>query len=135
MTPEQLIEQRVVAVGCGDFEFIYDSYHPQAPFLQQFSQRQEYLDFAEEQIHGHCHIESCRILRQRLDEERAELILHQLLRIDAGYQETLERAELLLFEGDWRYLGSLRMNRAEYSGPLAGIDFSDFDRIPNKVFI
>ena len=42
----ELIRQRFAALEAHDFTALYASYHPQAPFLEQFPSLAAYLDFA-----------------------------------------------------------------------------------------
>ncbi|GAB4164010.1 MAG: hypothetical protein Tsb0017_00600 [Geothermobacteraceae bacterium] len=126
--PETLLRQRIDAFRRGEFGFIYDSYHSEAPFLRQFPDREDYLSYAREEIAGRITIERFRLLRSRSSGDRAELIFHQLLRGEGGYQESFEMAVLLREGGLWRYLGSSRMDRSHYRGRVEDLDFDHFDQ-------
>ncbi len=126
--PETLVRQRIDALHRGAFGFIYDSYHPDSPFRRHFPEREDYLAFARQEIAGRIHIERFRLLRSRKTQERAELIVHQLVRAGGGFQESFERVVLLRHKGHWRYLGSSRLDRSQYHGRIEDLDFEDFER-------
>lgn len=126
--PEALVRQRVAALQRGEFGLVYDSYHSDSPFRRQFPDRDEYIAFARKEIAGRIRIERFRVLRRRCAGEKCELIFHQLVRSESGFQESFELALLLREDGRWRYLGSSRLDRSLYRGAVEQLDFADFDR-------
>ncbi len=133
--PRQLVEDRLQAFKDGDFGAIYDSYHPEAPFLEQFPQRDDYLAFAQESIVGSCSIERCLIHYEQVDGDEALILLQQLLKTSAGYQESFELAHLSKIDDCWKYLGSERIDRSDFKGRPEDLRPEDFERIPHRVFI
>ncbi|TYO99588.1 hypothetical protein EDC39_102111 [Geothermobacter ehrlichii] len=132
--PETLVRQRVEAFRRRDFGFIYDSYHPEALFRQQFPDRDGYLRYAKEEIASQMRIERFRILKARQRQERAEVIFHQLLMTASGAQESFEMALLERIGGRWLYLGSQRMDRAMFQGRPEELGFADFETAPERIF-
>ncbi|WP_139800673.1 YchJ family metal-binding protein [Geothermobacter hydrogeniphilus] len=132
--PRRLVEERVEAFREGNFGFIYDSYHPDAPFLEQFPDREEYLSYAAEEIAGSCTIERMTILYERQQDARAEVVIQQLLKTAAGYQESFELVRLGMVAGGWKYLGSERIERKDFQGRPEDLRPKDFERVPNRFF-
>ncbi len=132
--PEALLRQRVAAFRRGDFGFIYDSYHPEAPFRQQFPDREDYLRFAGEEIAPRVRIARFRILKTRRQQGKAEVIFHQLLFSSAGAQESFELALLEMVDDCWCYWGSQRLDRAGFRGRPEDLDFADFAAAAEKIF-
>jgi SEC-C motif-containing protein len=60
-TPSELIMARTDAFACGDFGFIYDSYHPESNFRRQFPDRGEYCRYGVESLSPDYKIIDCRV--------------------------------------------------------------------------
>jgi len=133
--PRQLVEDRIQAFRQGNFEFIYDSYHPEAPFLEQFPDRDEYLVFARAVISGSCSIEKVTVHFEQQQQDRALIIFQQLLKTESGYQESFELAHLEMLAGTWKYLGSERIERGDFKGRPEDLRPADFEKVRHRVFI
>jgi SEC-C motif-containing protein len=133
-TPQDVVRSRVEAFQQGDFGFIYDSYHPAAPFLEQFPDRDEYLDYALTEIASSCVIERFRVLTETGDARTARVIFQQLLKLASGYQESFELAHLEFSAGRWLYLGSDRISRGDFRGRPEDLREEDFARVGHRVF-
>ena len=132
-TPVALMEGRMRALERGDFSLIYDSYHRQAPFLGHFSDKAEYLDFADRQLRGIA-LTGWRILRRR---ERAggevEILLWMRIGTGPAAQDLFELARLIDTEHGWRYHSAQKLTREDYPGPAELIDFEHFDQAALKI--
>ncbi|PLX89909.1 MAG: hypothetical protein C0618_00245 [Desulfuromonas sp.] len=131
--PTSTIEARMQALERGDFGLIYDSYHPDAPFLAHFTSRSEYLLFAAEQLTGTA-LSDWGIADQRiLSDGQVEVLLWMRVGVDGNTQLLFELA-LLIREGEqWCYHSAQKLTRADYSGPVGRIAFSHFDQATEKI--
>ncbi len=133
MTVRQLLKQRFYALCSGDYSALYDSYHHDAPFLQQFSRRSTYIHFARQQL-GSIEIENWRCLRQRvIDETQLEVLLVMEIATDTGDQFFYELALLIKTDAGWRYHSAQKLGADDYSGLPDKIDFHHFDSAPQKI--
>ncbi|MDA3902756.1 MAG: hypothetical protein PF441_04815 [Desulfuromusa sp.] len=133
MTAHQFLETRFAALCAGDYAVVYDSYHEDSPFLQQFSGRNAYIHFAQQQL-GSIAITSWRCLRQRvLDEKRLEVLLVMDLGIDADSQFFYELALLIETERGWHYHSAQKLGADDYHGLPDQVDFCHFDSALQKI--
>ena len=133
MTALQFLERRFSALGGGDYAAVYDSYHHDAPFLQQFGSRSTYIRFAEQQLNDieiknwHC------LSQRRVAETRQEVLLVMEIETDAGSQFFYELAMLIETAAGWRYHSAQKLAAEDYPGPPDKIDFHHFDSAPQKI--
>ena len=133
MTVQQFLAQRFSALDTGDYGAVYDSYHPSAPFLQQFSSRSTYLRFARQQL-GEIKIRNWSCLRQRVVAERQlEVLLVMEIVTESGAQFFYELALLIETDGEWSYHSAQKLGTDDYSGSPENIDFHHFDSMPQKI--
>lgn len=132
--PTELIAARVEAFRRGDFGFIFDSYHPDSFFREQFPERSAYLAFAAEHLAGRIRIECCRILREELGASVARVIFYQRIQVAGEVQETFELARLYREQGRWFYHSSQKLSREEFAGAPEQLDFIHFDAVADKVW-
>lgn len=133
MTPIDCLRRRFEAHRSCDYAAIYASYHPEAPFLQQFSDLKAYVNFARE------HLSTIQIMswqctmERRLDSQQSECL--QIIEFDHG-GSTCRVAELVLLiragEG-WRYHSAQKLDPDSLSVPMTMVDFSHFDQAVEKV--
>jgi len=132
-TPAACLRQRFEAHRCGDYAAIYASYHPQAPFLEHFPDLAAYEAFARDHlsriqmIAWQCTMARCLDARQ-----------HECLQILEFQQEgtvgrLVELALLIDTSRGWRYHSAQKLDAQTLSVPAALVDFSDFDRVVDKV--
>jgi SEC-C motif-containing protein len=133
-SPSQLVLARSRAFAVGDFGFIYDSYHPDSNFCRQFADRQAYLDYARSVLAADFVIQDCRILRQRVEGDRASVIFYLDVRFRGERIETFELALLLSTGEGWRYHSGQKLGRDEYRGEIEAIGWDDFEKVKEKVF-
>jgi SEC-C motif-containing protein len=129
----ELLLTRIAAFRQQNFGYIYDTYHPESLFRQQFPWRDEYLEFAAEHLADRLQINSFTILREAATADQVRIIFHQQLQFDGNVQETLECARLVLDNGVWSYHSSQKLLLSEISGDPRQITFEDFDRVINKI--
>ncbi len=133
MTVLQFLESRFSALSRGDYAAVYDSYHPEAPFLQQFSSRSTYFRFARQQL-GVIEIKNWSCLRQRcVAEGQLEALLVMELVTETRSQFFYELALLLETDEGWRYHSAQKLGADDYPGPAEEIDFHHFDNIAQKI--
>ncbi len=133
MTVLQFLETRFSALKDGDYAAVYDSYHEDAPFRQQFSNRNAYLRFARHEL-GSIEMKNWQCSRQRvLDEKRLEALLVMEIATDNGSQFFYELALLVEIGNDWRYHSAQKLGMDDYSGSPDQIDFCHFDNAMQKI--
>jgi len=118
LTPAGLIEARLQAVTAGRFGLIYDSYHPQSAFRQQFPLRKDYLRFAAAAALQQCHLLDYQLVQQWHRADHAEVLFW--LRLQAPPRPVdawLELAELDRTVHGWRYRCGYRLSWPEPPAP------------------
>jgi SEC-C motif-containing protein len=132
MMPETFFKQRFFALQRCDFATVYRSYHPDAPFLQNFSGEEEYLEFAHQHLAG-IDVKCWRCVKQRQHLGGSECILAMEFEFD-GERCTLFELALLLPSGDgWGYHSAQKLGPADFPQDPAEIDFSHFDNAAEKI--
>ena len=135
LRPIQILTLRVAAFRRGDFGIIYDTYHPDSFFREQFPDRFDYMQFGWAHLRRDFRILHCRVLRRRqVSPQEIHLIFHQVINASGQQMETLEMGRFYRTEKGWRFHSSQKMEREEFAGPVEEIDFPVFDRIPHKVY-
>jgi len=134
LTPGQLVLARAKAFDDGDFSFIYDTYHPDSTFKEQFPDRQEYIHYGGANLTTDFRILQCRILKEESGDNTSRVLFY----LDIEYQgKRVESFELSVFfrdQGEWRYHSSQKLERSEFTGPVEEIDWEDFDRVADKIY-
>lgn len=133
MTVLQFLDIRFSALTAGDYAAVYDSYHSESPFLQQFSDRNTYIRFAKQQL-GTIEIKNWRCLQQRIiDEGQVEVLLLTELTTEAGSQFFYELALLVGSDKCWYYHSAQKLGQDDYSGAPDQIEFHHFDNATQKI--
>jgi hypothetical protein len=65
LEPKDLVLARCEAFRRNDFEFVFFSYHADAPFLQAFPDCRDYVQYAEQTLQDAFTINACRVARAR----------------------------------------------------------------------
>lgn len=111
LTPEALIHGRVAAFMQNDFRAIFNSYHPDAPFLCFFPNCNAYITYAVEEIANTFQISDCRILRTCHQGEVTD-VLFRLRMIHKG--EVFDSLEIGRCRrndhGNWAFEAGLRLD-------------------------
>jgi len=134
VSPAELIRARCRAFAAGDFGFIYDSYHSDAPFRHYFPDRSTYLAYGKTTLGAEFRIRECRILKERMAGEEATILFYLDIMHQGNRIESFELASLLRTEVGWRYYGGMKLAREEFAGEVDEVDWSDFEGGQNKVF-
>ncbi|APG27100.1 hypothetical protein A7E78_04175 [Syntrophotalea acetylenivorans] len=128
LSPVQLVAARAKAFAAGDFAFIYDSYHCEAPFRRHFPVRDEYLSYARSDLQGRYRINSCQIL---CDDAPAEGEARVLFFLDLEYggeqHQSVELARFVQTADGWRYHSGQKVNRELFPGPLEEITMAQVE--------
>lgn len=132
--PVQLLVYRLDAFCAADFAAIYDSYHPEAPFLRVHPNRNEYLAFAEGLKEDYA-IAMCRVLD--LDErgESASIVVEMQVIFRGEGQEYLELCRLRRTSGGWTYHSGLKRPRTDFPEVLGRITPDDFSGLDERLAI
>ncbi|MFO7983239.1 MAG: YchJ family metal-binding protein [Desulfuromonadales bacterium] len=134
MTPVELVRARVRAFRDDDFAFIYDSYHSRSYFRKQFPDREAYVRQGRRSLADDYTINKCLIVKDHIDEDEAAVIFYLHVSFRGTRQESFELAFFYKENGEWRYHSSQKMSRQDYQGPVEELDWSDFEKINDKVF-
>ncbi|MCD4688318.1 MAG: SEC-C domain-containing protein [Desulfuromonadaceae bacterium] len=128
LTPVQQVEARARAFAEGDFAFIYDSYHCDAPFRRHFPMRDEYLSYARSDLQGRYRIHSCKILCDDMPLEGEARVLFFLdLEYGGEGHQSLELARFLKTADGWRYHSGQKVNREQFTGPLEEVTMAEVE--------
>jgi len=132
-TPSELLNQRMLALTQGDFGLIYDSYHPEAPFLGHFPDRSEYLEFAQQQLLEIALVEWKTFGQREKQKGKVEILLWMRIGEGAAAQDLFELALLFQTEAGWRYHSAQKLTSEDYSGSIDEISFLVFDQAVQKI--
>nr|WP_225897379.1 YchJ family metal-binding protein [Desulfuromonas sp. AOP6] len=134
ISPAGLVRARAHAFGEGNFGLIYDTYHGDSHFRQQFPERDAYIHYGKANLSSDFSIRQCMVIREEIIESEAHVIFY----LETVYRGTRsESFELSLFyreEGEWRYHSSQKMDRADYDGAVADLAKADFEKVKDKVY-
>ena len=134
LTPAELVNARCDAFQRGDFDFIYDSYHPDSPFRGLYPQRQAYLRQGRVELLRDYRIRQCRVLRQEVGETEARVLFYLATTYQGRAGETFELSRFTLTVDGWRYHSSLKMDRQEFSGAIEEIDWEAFEGMKEQIY-
>lgn len=134
LSPAGLVRARAHAFDEGNFGLIYDTYHGDSHFRQQFPERDAYIQYGQANLSADFSIKKCQIIREDITESGAHVIFY----LETVYRGTLnESFELSLFyreDGEWRYHSSQKMGREDYDGAVDDLDRAAFDRVKDKIY-
>lgn len=133
LSPSQLVAARCRAFQQGDFGFIYDSYHPEAPFLELYPNRRDYLLQGQRELQPHFRILDCRVLKEDRAGSEARVLFHLVTSFQGVATETFEPSNFQQTATGWRYNSSLKLARDKFPGGLAEIDWSDFHLVEGRL--
>lgn len=129
LSPGELVLARSRAFGCGDFGFVYDSYHPDSNFRHLFPDRQAYLQYGENVLGGEFRIFECRVLREDAVEETARVMFYLDTLYRGERRESIEVGHFACRAGRWLYMMGEKGDRKAFPSDLAGIEWEDFERL------
>ncbi len=133
MTIDAFWNHRFAALADGDYQAVYDTYHPDAPFLQNFANAAEYCAFAKMQL-GAIEVQRWQIKKVRtVADTRVECLLVMELAVEGVAQYFYELALLVRTEGAWRYHSAQKLSVEDFPGDPEGIDFGAFDQAQQKI--
>ncbi len=128
----QIIRDRFAALKTRDFSALYASYHPQAPFLEQFPDEESYLEYAQQALAGLL-VREVHIGAWRTTAEGVEVICTLNFATDGETQTLFELARLIATPDGWRYHSAQKLTAEDYVGKPEDLDFVHFDRQPLKI--
>lgn len=124
--PVQILVRRLDAFASADFAVIYDSYHPDAPFLRLHPDRAEYLTFAAGHIREDFAIDMCRVLKLEERGDVAAILVHMHVTFRGEGQEYLELCRLRRTDASWSYHSGLKRPRTDFPAILDAVTPQDF---------
>lgn len=134
-TPSEIILARSEASSRGDFGFIYDTFHSESNFRRQFLERDEYLEFAEENLGQDYQIISCQVLQYQEDDDEAQVVFLMEMRVHGTVQRFAELAWLRLENDAWLYHRGQKMTEEELPESSQSLSFADFAKLdPSTIF-
>jgi SEC-C motif-containing protein len=134
-TPAELILARNQAFRKGDFGFIYDSYHSESNFRQQFLTRNEYLHFGRTCLSQDYRILKCQILAEKVSARESQVVFLIEMKVRGLVQLYAELAWLRCENAAWRYHRGQKMTAEDLPEDYYALSFSDFDKLdPATIF-
>ena len=133
MTVDNFLQQRFLALNNGDFAAIYASYHAEAPFLQQFTDCDTYVDYAKQHLGGVNISDWFCLLQRTVAPKQVEAVLVMEVATENGKQYFYELALLLDTAAGWRYHSAQKLSVEDYSGDPKLLNFSHFDDVSQKI--
>ena len=127
LTAEGLIRVRYAALREQNFSLLYASYHPQAPFLEQFSHLQSYLEFAADSLCA-LQLRAGDVGASRTTADGVEVICALRFEIGGVAQVLYELALVMPTALGWRYHSAQKLTAEDYQGEFAALDFVHFDQ-------
>ncbi len=131
-TVEALLQQRFNALKNQAFVDAYASYHPHAPFIEQFPTTQSYVAFAEQALAGmkilHTHVGAI-----RETDDGVEIICGMCFELNGETQTLYELALFLPVADTWKYHSAQKLTPEDFSGEFTQLDFEFFDQQLTKI--
>lgn len=135
ITPVELVHRRRAAFDSRDFGFVYDTYHCESMFREQFPSRDAYLSHAKSTLSTDFRILDCQTLKDRLVEDgSAEVLFYLRFSYLGKVEETFELSSFQKEAGQWRYHSSQKLSKDEFSGAVEDIDWEDFEKVQDKIY-
>ncbi len=128
----KLIRQRFAALEAREFSALYASYHPLAPFVEQFPDEKSYLDFACQAL-ARMTLLGSYIGEVRTAAEGVEVICALHFALDGEAQSLFELALLLPTADGWRYHSGQKLTAEDYPGQAEDLTFDHFDQQQPKI--
>jgi SEC-C motif-containing protein len=128
-TPSELILARSQAFACGDFGFIYDSYHSESNFRRQFIERDGYLEFAQSSLGQDYQILDCKVLSEKMDDYEPQVIFLMELKFQDSVQQYAELVWLRQENDAWCYHRGLKIPNEELPESPQSLSFADFAKL------
>lgn len=132
LSPSELILAKAEAFRQADYGFIYDSYHSESSFRQQFDDREEYIRFGWANLGKDFRILQCRIVKAAVAPPEPRVISYMKIEVNGQNLSYAELTWLQKEEGGWRCHRSQKIETSELPCPLSELDFIDFERIEHK---
>lgn len=133
--PVQLLIRRLDAFSSADFALIYDSYHPDAPFLRLHPDRREYLAFAADQLRADFAMVMCRVLSLEECGDTAAILVHMQVAFRGEVLEYLELCRLRRTPAGWFYHSGLKRPRSDFPEGLDGVTMQAFAGMDERLAI
>lgn len=132
LAPAEVILARVHAFRQADYGFIFDTYHSDSGFRQQFTERNEYIRFGWASLGKDFRISQCRIIAEEVDSPEARVISYMELEVRGEFKAYAELTWLLQEEGGWRCHRSQKIETDQLPCPPDELDFETFDALEQK---
>jgi SEC-C motif-containing protein len=134
-SPSDLIIARSEAFACGDFGFIFDTFHSESNFRRQFTDRDDYLEFGKANLGADYEITLCQILQEQESADEGQVIFLMEMKVQGAVQQFVELAWLHREENAWRYHSGQKVLQDELPKEPQSLTFADFaKRDPSTIF-
>ena len=131
-SPSEIVLERFRAFLVGDFGFIYDTYHPDSNFRQQYQDRDGYIRHGNSELIESFQLEECRIVKENVVGSKAQVIFLMKMTTEGRTNSYAERAWFLLEKQDWYYYRSQKITMDELKVNPENLDFKDFDQLDSS---
>ncbi|HKL24913.1 MAG TPA: hypothetical protein VJ910_01655 [Desulfuromonadales bacterium] len=132
-SPAEVILARVDAFQEADFGFIFDTYHSQSAFRQQFTERDDYIRFGWASLGKDFRILKCRIVAEDDGPREARVIYFMELDVNGEFKSYAELTWLWWEENAWRCHRSQKIETDDLPCPPDQLDFQTFENFEPKV--
>mgnify|MGYP001289378764 CR=1 FL=1 len=132
LKPDQLILARSEAFRRADFALVYDTFHCESTLRLQFTDRDEYADYARNNLQASFNILECRILDHDHREDEARVISLMTVEADGKVLQYAELAWLRKDKGCWRYHRGQRWDE-NLPVQVEKVSFAAFDCLEPKL--
>ena len=141
LSPTELVLARVEAFRSGDFGFIFDTYHKESYFRQQFTNRGYYIQTGKTSLSTDYRIDNVAILKEQKgesvdgnDDEEWQVIFLLDTFNGSKIERTYELSRFLLTDKGWRYHSSQKLSAADLTVSENEVDFCLFGAATDKVW-
>lgn len=133
LSPGEVLQARAAAFERGDYGLIFDSYHADSMFRQQFPDRNAYLAYGREQLTGEYRIHACRVLQEVVEGSCARVISLLEFERSGTRLQLLELTWMLPVGRSWRVHSAQKQAPGDFACPPEEVGFEDFARITDAV--
>ena len=131
-SPSEIVLERFRAFLAGDFGFIYDTYHAESNFRQQYQDRDGYILHGKNILIENYQLEECRIVKEKVVGSKAQVIFLMKMTTEGRTNSYAERAWFLLENQDWHYHRGQKITLDELKVNPDALDFKDFDQLDSS---
>ncbi len=133
LSPAEMILARCDALRRADYGFVFDSYHSDSNFRQQFPERNAYVQFGWSSLGKDFKVRNCQIVREEIDGHDARVIFLMQMVAHGELKSYAEMALLKRQGASWRYHHGQKMEEKDWPADPMTLDFESFDKLEPKI--